>query len=485
MIDPSGRRETRLFTTLGTALFVDVTTAELHHGSLEESPGNAVFVTEPGMSRSGRIMQHSDGVYRPVLCGPEGCRVLGDAAASDTRAGTRLEMVPLERGLIAVKSDDLFLCAEPGGRISLSRALCSLWECFLASEDWCTAGDAAADGPGREGIAADHRAIAGYIVDPAFRMKTRKTEAKKFLVFGYTQCSHGRAYYDLTKLLHDRGYVLDILDWSVPHSVEAFAHLLSYYDFVISSLDGIQVLVDAYHVPYERIIALSHAEMDLYILIDQKGKAVFERFAAFGAVGFNIYTRAALLGLARLPQVVPYGIDIAEFRAEIPDRLATVGYASSMTQLTIYGVEIKRGELAEACAREAGLDFKVAGSTGDQISFHDMPAFYRSVDAVLMTSITEGDPYPVREAAAAGRLVIGTPVGHFPVRAHDGAGIIAPIEAEKFRAFTVAALRYYKDNPAAYVEKCREIQVAARKLDWRYAISDWVELLESARAPAA
>ena len=271
----------------------------------------------------------------------------------------------------------------------------------------------------------------------------------------------------------------------MPHSVEAFAHLLSYYDFVISSLDGIQVLVDAYHVPYERIIALSHAEMDLYILIDQKGKAVFDRFAAFGAVGFNIFTRAALLGLARLPQVVPYGIDLAEFHAEIPDRLATVGYASSMTQLTIYGVEVKRGELAEACAREAGLDFKIAGSTGDQISFHDMPAFYRSVDALLMTSITEGDPYPVREAAAAGRLVIGTPVGHFPARANDGAGIIAPIEAEKFKAFTVAALRYYKDNPAAYVEKCREIQAAARKFDWQYAISDWVELLESARLPAA
>ncbi|HKF63551.1 MAG TPA: hypothetical protein VKB42_19425 [Dongiaceae bacterium] len=157
-------------------------------------------------------MQHSEGGYRPILCEPEGCRVLGDAPASDALAGTRLEMVPLERGLIAVKSGDLYLCAEPGGRLSLSRTLCSLWECFLASEDWCTADHAAAEGPGREAIAADHRAIADYIVDPAFRMKTRKTEAKKFLVFGYTQWSHGRAYYDLAKLLHDRGYVL--ISWT-------------------------------------------------------------------------------------------------------------------------------------------------------------------------------------------------------------------------------------------------------------------------------
>jgi hypothetical protein len=170
------------------------------------------------MVRAGRIMQHSDGAYRPILCGPEGCRVLGDAAANEALAGTRLELVPLERGLIAVKSADLFLCAEPGGRLTLSRRLCSLWECFLASEDWCTAGNGAEETPGRDAIAADHRAIASYIVDPAFRMKTRKTGAKKFLVFGYTQWSHGRAYYDLAKLLHDRGYVVDILDWSVPHS---------------------------------------------------------------------------------------------------------------------------------------------------------------------------------------------------------------------------------------------------------------------------
>src|SRR5215469_14984182 len=101
MSDPSGRRETRLFSALGTAVFVDATTGELHHGSPEESPANAVFVTEPGMSRSGRIMRRSEGDYRPILCGPEGCRVLADAPASDGLAGTRLELVPLERGLIA------------------------------------------------------------------------------------------------------------------------------------------------------------------------------------------------------------------------------------------------------------------------------------------------------------------------------------------------------------------------------------------------
>jgi len=147
-----------------------------------------------------------------------------------------------------------------------------------------------------------------------------------------------------------------------------------------------------------------------------------------------------------------------------------------------YGIEWKRGELAEAAAREAGLEFRVAGSTGNQISFHDMPEFYRSVDAVLTSSISEAAQHPVIEAAAAGRLVIGTPVGHFPRKAYEGGGILAPVEAGKFKAFTVETLRYYKDNPAAYRDKCHAIQEAARKFDWKYTIDDWVELIEAAVA---
>jgi glycosyltransferase involved in cell wall biosynthesis len=122
---------------------------------------------------------------------------------------------------------------------------------------------------------------------------------------------------------------------------------------------------------------------------------------------------------------------------------------------------MKRGDLAEAAAHAAGLEFRVAGSTGNQTSFHDIPEFYRSVDAVLTSSISEAAQHPVIEAAA-GRLVIGTSVGHFPRKAYEGGGILAPIETEKFKAFTVQTLRYYKDNPMAYRDKCHAIQEAAR-----------------------
>jgi glycosyltransferase involved in cell wall biosynthesis len=185
-------------------------------------------------------------------------------------------------------------------------------------------------------------------------------------------------------------------------------------------------------------------------------------------------------GVPRIPKVASLGINFAEFHMEVPSRLETVGYASSMSTKT-YGVEWKRGELAEAAAREAGLAFRVAGSTEKQISFHDMPDFYRTVDAVVTSSVSEANALPVMEAAAAGRLVIGTPVGNFPRNAYEGAGIIAPIEADKFKEFTAATLRYYKDNPSEFVRKCQDIQKAAPKFDWKHMIGDWIELIETSR----
>jgi hypothetical protein len=161
-----------------------------------------------------------------------------------------------------------------------------------------------------------------------------------------------------------------------------------------------------------------------------------------------------------------------------------VGLASSYSQKTILGVEIKRGELAKAAA-VTGLEFKVADSTANKISFHDMPEFYRSVDAVLVPSVTEGAQLPIREAAAVGRLVISTPVGDFPLRASQGIGIVAPIEAHKNKKFVAETLPYYRDNPADFTEICRKTQDAAKRLDWANMIGDWVELIDTAKQRTA
>ena len=213
------------------------------------------------------------------------------------------------------------------------------------------------------------------------------------MIYGYTRWSHGRVYYDLCKHLHRHGYILDILDWQAAHH-DYIAELITYYDFFMTALDGVHDLVVGYGVPYERIIAISHHEFDIRMLIEQEGIEVFDKFANYGVVSDFLYCASMTRGVRRAPMVASLGITYADFHAAISDRLATVGYASSMAVET-YGVEWKRGALAEAAVSDAGLAFKVAGSTDNQISFHDMPEFYRSVER-------GGDKLNERSRAIAG-----------------------------------------------------------------------------------
>ncbi|TGT68781.1 hypothetical protein EN802_26160 [bacterium M00.F.Ca.ET.159.01.1.1] len=477
----------RLFTAFGTVLFVDPSTGELRHGAFESSPANAYFESgknSPEGHRQGRLVCVADGSPEPIHCYPDICLTASQLRRQGRSDGaTTLELIALERGLLTLRSNGRFLSAIPGGEVTHGASVCSTWELFIASENWCTDSPGSAlDGAWRhDETAFNRRHIASYIVHPLNRMKSaRRPLAKKILFYGYPKWSHGRVYYDLSKHLHDRGYLSDILDWQQNHA-EYARELFSYYDFVISALDGISTLVGTYDVPYDKIIAISHHEFDMRMLIDRKGIEVFDKFANYGVVSEYLYSASVMRGISRMPKVAPLGIDYQSFFSALPERLTTVGYATSMS-VTTYGVEWKRGALAEAATRQAGLAFKVAGSTASQISFHDMPEFYRSVDAVLSSSINESGPLSVMEGAAAGRLVIGTPVGHFPLKAYQGGGILAPIEGEKFEAFTAETLRYYKENPIAFMEKCHATREAARQFDWQYSIGDWIDLVEGRHA---
>src|SRR5207249_8847710 len=115
-------------------------------------------------------------------------------------------------------------------------------------------------------------------------------------IYGYPKWSHGRVYYDLCRHLYRRGYIVDILDWQVKHR-PYISKILSYYDLFICALSGIHMLVDVYGVPYERIVAVSHHEMDIRMLIEQKGLAVFERFAAYAVVSEFLYSASLMQGV--------------------------------------------------------------------------------------------------------------------------------------------------------------------------------------------
>src|SRR5580704_2285744 len=127
----------RLFTTWGTALYVDAALGELRHGAIESSPQNAFLVGDPGSSGKAGLaclVYDNAGLRQPIVCSSNASRPV----AGPSPAPASLKIVLLKHGMIGLRSGDRYLCAEGDGRVTLSRAWCSLWECFLPSEEWCT-----------------------------------------------------------------------------------------------------------------------------------------------------------------------------------------------------------------------------------------------------------------------------------------------------------------------------------------------------------
>lgn len=98
----------------------------------------------------------------------------------------------------------------------------------------------------------------------------------------------------------------------------------------------------------------------------------------------------------------------------------------------------------------------------DQIS--DMPSFYQSIDAFLMTSITEGFPNVLVEAMASGLPCISTDVGDAQYIVQDLGAIVPPRNAQ---ALAEAILDYAQKTEA---EKCVLKQAVRQRVEQNFSI---------------
>jgi hypothetical protein len=301
---------------------------------------------------------------------------------------------------------------------------------------------------------------------------------RRILIYTQTNWAFGAVHSSLAAHLRAAGWVADIKDWSKQYYLSEFQNEVEQYDYVLTVVSGGNAtLVHSYGIAPEKIVIVAHDEWDVQQMIAAAGIDDFDRYAAYGVISDTLACSSIALGVKRVPFVVRYGVECSKYRRDLAPRLSSVGYGTVMQRHTVSGVERKRGALAKACAEAAGLRFVPV----DNLPFDAMPDFYGSVGSVVMPSLQEGAGLPPLEGAAAGRLVIGTPVGHFPRLAYEGLGILAPLEAEAFQRFTTEILIYYRNNPSAYLEKCATIQEAAKQRDWQCTIKDWIELFANAR----
>lgn len=310
---------------------------------------------------------------------------------------------------------------------------------------------------------------------------------KKVIFYCEPNWAFGSIHTELAKYLWPLGIDCKILPWNQSYTWQEMMEINKCCDLWVTTPHGWRFLGYNYGtVAAEKCAIIAHARLDIAELIHHHGLNDFEKFRNWGVVSHWLQGISQQLGVVRVPQVLPLGINYHSFLQPPSVKLQTVGYAgfyfreNEVSQEAIEGYLAqpkyhKRAWLIEQACENAGLGFLVAQSYHN--TYVTMPGFYSSVDAVIIASTEEGAGLPAMEAGAAGRLVISTPVGHWPERIGTRGGLQVAVSAEEFVSQTTSILQHYKNNPAAYHNKCLSIQQHAASYDWKHVIKIWRDFL--------
>jgi hypothetical protein len=296
----------------------------------------------------------------------------------------------------------------------------------------------------------------------------------RILFFTEYTWAFGHIYSAACKYLYQHGIDADMLDWKKSYTMLEIQSLLNTYDYIVSTHNGILIMTNDYRIPHDRLILQVHGETDLVNLIQDDGLDFFHQVAAYWVVSDSIVAHSVGLGIGVIPETTPLGIDTVRFRNNITTSLQRAGYASIMSRTNSQGLDIKRGNLARLACEQAGLSWHNVESR----CWQSMPNWYEQVDAVLMSSCQEGASLPVIEACASGKLVLGTPVGHWPLCTSQGMGILAPLCDRDYVDFVSDTLIFYHKNQEIYQAHCVKTQQQAQAWDWSKQIQPWVKLLK-------
>jgi glycosyltransferase involved in cell wall biosynthesis len=298
---------------------------------------------------------------------------------------------------------------------------------------------------------------------------------KNVLFFFENQWAFGAIHKALCKELYKHDIYANILDWVKQYTLEEINLLNKRYDYFVTLPNTSEALLNNYQIDPKKIIIIAHEQTDLLITINKFGTQYFEQFYKYGVISSILKTKSKEFGIQREPFVVKTGVHFDHFYFPVNSALKIVGYGGAKFSHNFFGIDRKRGHLVEKCVNET------QGLTLREHKFYNhlcMPGYYQQIDCLIMSSLEDAGGLPTLEAAAAGKLVIGTPVGYFEECGPQGGGIVVPIDEQNFVEQTKKYLEYYRDNSTAYREKCQIIQQYAKEnYDWSVRINDWIDFL--------
>ncbi len=297
---------------------------------------------------------------------------------------------------------------------------------------------------------------------------------KKILFFTQNRWAFGSIHHALCKELYKHNIYANLLDWSTQYTKEEFNHLQNTYDIFVTNPDAVLTLYYSYNVPLNKIIAIAHGQWDILLAKQNANFDFYPQIKNFAVISNILKNKCIGWNNSVIPQVVEVGIHFDAFYEKPSASLQRVGYGGVKRTFNFFGTEIKRGELIEQVVKDV-KDVQLL--THGVYNHLCMPSYYKTIDCVVMGSIEEAGGLPMLEAAAAGRLPLGTPVGYFEENSLKGGGVLLPLEEKQFKKQLKHILEYYISNSAAYKDKCLQVQAYARdNYDWSKKINMWLNL---------
>jgi glycosyltransferase involved in cell wall biosynthesis len=226
-------------------------------------------------------------------------------------------------------------------------------------------------------------------------------------------------------------------------------------------------------IALNKIVSIAHGQWDILLAKRNSGVDFYSQLKGYAVISDVLKNKSIEFGVSRIPDVVKLGIHADIFKQNISAGLSVVGYAGMKETKNFFGEEIKRGKLVENAA--AGMNVKLRSFP--EMNHLCMPSYYEIVDCVVMSSTEEAGGLPMMEAAAAGRLTIGTPVGYYAEDALNSGGVIVSIETNDFIKETREAIQRYQQDNQLYRSTCAKIQeYAIETFDWKNRIEGWIKL---------
>lgn len=131
---------------------------------------------------------------------------------------------------------------------------------------------------------------------------------------------------------------------------------------------------------------------------------------------------------------------------------------------------VRRPELFMEIARETDCNTKYIFNKTNEITYE----LYRDVDLMVCTSIWEGGPVSLLEAAACGCGVISTSVG--VIREHDVFKTFETVEE------AIEIVKHFKENPLDFIEYRKKVTNYVRErfdISNKEVLSSWIKFIES------